>query len=77
MAQCWEKSKLRMALVYLTKLCRKEKMKLLVLGKLSKLASLKQNRILMKTCFESQFGYFPDIWIFHVRKIKRKISHLR
>ena len=39
-------------------------MKLLVLDKFPKLVRLNQNRILMKACFESEFGYSPDIWMF-------------
>ena len=39
--------------------------------------SFKQKRILMKTFFESQFGYFPLIWMFHSRKVNSKINHLQ
>ena len=51
-------------------------MKLLVLNKLSKLVSLNQNLILMKACFESEFGYSTDIRCF-IWMVQRKISHLR
>ena len=39
--------------------------------------SFKQKRILMKTFLESQFGYFPLIWMFHSRKVNSKINHLQ
>ena len=31
----------------------------------------------MKTFFESRFGYFPFIWMFHRRKVNSKINHLQ
>ena len=31
----------------------------------------------MKTFVESQFGYCPLIWMFHSRKVNRKINHLQ
>ena len=39
--------------------------------------SFKQKRILMKTCFQSQFGYFPLIGMFHSGKENSKINHLQ
>ena len=30
----------------------------------------------MKTFIESQFGYCPLIWMFHGRKVNKKINHL-
>ena len=39
--------------------------------------SFKQKLILMKTFVESQFGYFPLIWMFCSRKVNSKINYLQ
>ena len=36
--------------------------------------SFKQKRILMKTFFESEFGYCQLIWMFHNKKVNSKIN---
>ena len=35
-----------------------------------------KRRILIKPSFELQFGHCPLIWVFHVRGVNNKISHL-
>ena len=39
--------------------------------------SFKQKQILMKTFFESLFGYCSLIWMFHSRKVNSKINNLQ
>ena len=51
--------------------------KLAVLARLSKFMSFKQERILVKTFVESQFGYYLLICMFHSRKVNSKINHLQ
>ena len=38
--------------------------------------SFKQRRLLLKSFVEGQFGYCPLVWMFHGRKINRKINHI-
>ena len=58
-------------------LCKRVGRKLAVLARLSKFMSFKQKRILVKAFVESQFGYYPLIWMFHSRKVNSKINHLQ
>ena len=57
-------------------LCKKAGRKLSVLSRLSSYMTVKQKRILMKSFFESQFGYCPLVWMFYSRGINNKINHL-
>ena len=38
--------------------------------------TVKQKKILMKSFFESQFGYCPLVWMFYSRGINNKINRL-
>ena len=38
--------------------------------------NVKQKRTLMKSFFESQFGYCPLVWMFYSRGVNNKINHL-
>ena len=57
-------------------LCKKAGRKLSVLSRLSSYMTVKQKKILMKSFFESQFGYCPLVWMFYSRGINNKINHL-
>ena len=48
---------------HVSSLCRKVGNKLSVLARLSNFMSFKLRRILLKTFIESQFGYWPLIWM--------------
>ena len=61
---------------HLSSLCRKVGNKLSVLARLSNFMSFKQRGVLLKTFIESQFGYWPLIWMFHGRRVKNKIDDL-
>ena len=61
---------------YVSSLCKKADRKLSVLSRLSNLRSFQQRRLLMKSFVEAQFGYYPLVWMFHVREINRKINHI-
>ena len=39
--------------------------------------ALTQKRVLMKSFIEAQFGYSPQVWMFHGRVLNRKINHLQ
>ena len=57
-------------------LCKKAGRKLSVLFRLSSYMNVKQKAILMKSFFESQFGYCPLVCMFYSREVNNKINHL-
>ena len=57
-------------------LCKKAGRKLSVLSRLPSYMTVKQKRILMKSFFESQFGYCPLVWMLYSRGISNKMNHL-
>ena len=50
--------------------------KINALGQIANYMPLEKRRIVMKTFIESQFNYYPLIWIFHPRTINNKINRL-
>ena len=61
---------------YVSSLCQKAGKKLSALARLSNLMKFEQRRVLMKSFIEAQFGYCPLVWMFHGRKLNRKINHI-
>ena len=61
---------------HVSSLCKKAGRKLSVLFRLSSYMNVKQKRTLMKSFFESQFGYCPLVWMFYSRGVNNKIDHL-
>ena len=61
---------------YNASLCKKAGKKLSVLARLSNFMCTNKKRLLMKSFIESQFGYYPLIWMFHSRGVNNKINHL-
>ena len=61
---------------YVPLLCKKTGKTLSVLARLSNLMSIKQRRALMKSFFESQFGFYSLIWMFHGRGVNNGINNL-
>ena len=57
-------------------LCKKAGKKISVLARLPNFINIKQRRVLLKCCIESQFGYCPLIWMFDGRGLNDKINHL-
>ena len=57
-------------------LCKKASRKLAVLTRLSKVLPFHKMRILMKSFFNSQFSYYPLIWMFISRSTNHKINKL-
>ena len=45
--------------------------------RLVKIMPFLKRKILLKTFIESQFSYCPLIWMFHNRKLNRKINHIQ
>ena len=51
---------------------RKREKNLSVLPRFSNFISLNQRRTLMKMFMETQFGYWPLVWMFHSRIVNKK-----
>ena len=50
--------------------------KLTVLARMSKFLTFEKRKTLFKAFLESQFKYFPLIWMFHKRYMNNKINRL-
>ena len=61
---------------YVSSLHKNAGSKLSVLSRLSNLISFQQRRLLMKSLVKVQFEYCPLVWIFHGRKVNRKINQM-
>ena len=61
---------------YLTTVCKRASQKLNALSRLCSIIPLNQRRCLMQAFFASQFSYSPLVWMFHSRKLNRKINNL-
>ena len=57
-------------------ICSKANRKLSALTRVAKFLPFKQRSILFKAFIESQFKYFPFVWIFNGRQINDKINKL-
>ena len=55
---------------------KKGNQKLHALMRISKYMSMEKLKLLMKTFIESQFNYCPLIWMFHSRKMQKRINRL-
>ena len=56
--------------------CKKEERKLCALGRICKFLNLERWRSLIKAFVESQFAYFPLVWLFCSRSSNNCINHL-
>ena len=56
--------------------CGKASQKLHALARISHFMSTKQRQIIMKTLIQSQFGYWPLVWMFHSRKLNSRINRI-
>ena len=62
---------------YINTICQKANRKLNVLARVTQYMTLKKRRILlMNAFFDSQFIYYPLIWMFHSRNLRNKINRL-
>ena len=62
--------------VHVSKLCCKASQKLHTLARISHFMSTKQRQIIMKTFIQSQFGYWPIVWMFYSRKLNSRINRI-
>ena len=61
---------------HLTNICKKVSNKLHALDRVSNYMSTHKLRIIMKASIESQFQYYPLVWMFHSRTINNRINKL-
>ena len=61
---------------HVLKLCSKAKQKLSALSRVANLLSSNKIRTLFKSFVESQFKYYPIVWIFHSRRTNNKTNRL-
>ena len=61
---------------HVTNLCKKVSTKLHALARISNYMSQSKLRVLMKSFIESQFSYWPLIWMFHSRTLNNRINRL-
>ena len=61
---------------HVLKLCGKTNQKLSALSSMAKLLSLNERRTHFKAFAESQFEYYPIVWMFHSRSTNNKINRL-
>ena len=61
---------------HLAILCKKASQKLNALSRVCAIVPFKKRRMLMQSFFTSLFSYSPLVWMFHSRKINRKINNL-
>ena len=58
------------------KICNKVNKKLNALHRIGRHMSLDKHKMLLRAFIESQFSYYPLIWIFHSRTLNKKINRL-
>ena len=61
---------------YLVTVCKKASQKLNALSRLCSFIPFEKRKILMRAFFLSQFSYSPLVWMFHSRKVNKKINDL-
>ena len=61
---------------HISEICKKVTLKLHALSRISHFLSTEKLRTVMKAFIESQFEYFPLIWMFHSRTLNNKINRL-
>ena len=61
--------------LHLSNLCKKASQKLSALARIARILPFFKRRLILKS-FESQFSYFPFIWMLCSRKMDRKINHV-
>ena len=61
---------------HVSNICSKANRKLSALTRVAKFLPFKKRRILFKAFIESQFKYFPLVWVFHGGQINDKINKL-
>ena len=61
---------------HINTICKKASQKISALARAAPYMNLKKKKKLMNAFFRSQFNYCPLVWMFHVRRLNKKINHL-
>ena len=61
---------------HITDICSKASRKIYALERIASYMDVSKRRMVMNTFFNSQFNYFPLIWMCHNRTTNRKINRL-
>ena len=61
---------------HINAICKKASQKISALARVAPYMNLKKKQKLMNAFFRSQFNYCSLVWMFHVRRLDKKINHL-
>ena len=61
---------------HVSKLCMKASQKLHALARVSHFMSIERRKTIMNAFINSQFGYCPLVWMFHSRRLNKKINNI-
>ena len=61
---------------HLSEICKKARAKVTALARLVKIIPFEKKKLLMKSFIESQFSYFPLLWMFCTRKLDGRINRI-
>ena len=61
---------------HISNICRKASLKLHALARVSHFMKIDKLKTIMSAFIESQFSYCPLIWMFHSRKLNKRINYL-
>ena len=61
---------------HMLKVCSKANRRLTILSRMFKFLTFEKRRVIIKAYFESQFKYFPLVWMVHGRQVNNKINRL-
>ena len=60
---------------HMLKVCSKANRKYTMLSRMFKFLTFKKSTVLIRGYFESQFKYYPLVWMFHGRQVNNKINY--
>ena len=61
---------------HITKLCNKASQRISAFARIASFLTLEKRLKIMNAFFKSQFSYCPLVWMFHTRKLEKRINHL-
>ena len=61
---------------HVNSLCRKASLKLNAIARIASFMNVSKKQIIMKSLIESQFGYYPQIWMFHSRGLNNETNRI-
>ena len=61
---------------HITKLCNKASQRISAFARIANFLNLDKRLKIMNAFFKSQFSYCPLVWMFHTRKLEKRMNHL-